>query len=247
MWMAAVLACGGGAVLSHHSAGMNWEILDALASMPHVSGSTRGRRRPGIIYHAAALTPDETTLRDGIPTTTVARTLVDLASALDPFRLERALAEAQFHRYPLSPSLPRLIGRHRGRRGVAKLKAVLGSGYAELGVTESPLEDRFLEFLEERRFVRPELNVPVPLGEDMIRIDCVWRSLRLAVELDGRAAHERNSTFESDRLRDRRLSALGWRPVRVTSEQVDDPDGLDSDLLALGVERRTRPRRPRTA
>jgi very-short-patch-repair endonuclease len=242
-WMAAVLAGGPGAVLSHTSAAMLWALIEPSPSLPHVTTPTKGRRRRGIRSHAAGLAGDVITRRDGIPVTTVARTLLDLATVLDRFHLELALAEAEFHRYPLSPSLPTLLDRHRGGRGVGALRSALASGNATLGVPRSRLEKRFLRFLDRRRLQRPELNVPITLGDQTIRIDCLWRRIGLAVELDGRAAHERRRTFHSDRRRDRRLSAHGLRPIRITGEQlVAQPDELDHDLRALGVDRRTAPR-----
>jgi very-short-patch-repair endonuclease len=75
------------------------------------------------------------------------------------------------------------------------------------------------------------------LGHRVVRPDCLYRRLKLVVELDGRVAHQRRRDFESDRRRDRELVVAGLRPIRITSEQLDnDPDGLESDLLALGVD-----------
>ncbi|HKJ37027.1 MAG TPA: type IV toxin-antitoxin system AbiEi family antitoxin domain-containing protein [Solirubrobacterales bacterium] len=238
-WMAAVLAGGPAAVLSHESAGMNWQLLSPFPSLPSITAPTKGRRRPGITFHSGALPADETTTHDGIPTTTVARTLFDLASVLDPYRLEQALAQAELRRYADSPSLPQLIARYPGHRGVASLKRALGAGAAERGVTESPLEDLFQEFLIARGLERPELNPAVDLGHRVVRPDGLYRQLGLVIELDGRSVHQRRRAFESDRLRDRELLVAGLRTVRVTSEQLrQDPDGLEGDLVALGVARR---------
>ena len=195
-WMAAVLTGGGGAVLSHRTAAMNWRLLNPSSSLPHITAATRSHRRPGIAFHSAVLSSDEVTIRNSIPTTTIARTLLDLAATTDAFTVERALARAEFHRYPLS-SLTALRERRRGERGAGVLRAVLATGNHRLGVTESPLEDRFLRFLDQRGFERPELNAPLDLGDRRIKVDCLWRETRLAVELDGRAAHERERAFES--------------------------------------------------
>lgn len=235
-WMAGVLSGGPGAVLSHEPAAIHWQLLTPFPSLPVITTAGKGRRRPGVTQHVSRLPPDEVTVRDRIPITTVARTLLDLAAVLDGHRLERALAEAEYRRYADSPSLPALIARYPGRRGLAALRAILGSGAPEMGITRSPLEDRFLRFLDERGLERPELNAPLRLGPRFVEVDCLWRRLRVAVELDGRAAHMREAQFESDRLRDRRLLATGWKPARVTSEQLDtDPNGLEADLRAIGV------------
>lgn len=235
-WMAAVLAGGHGAVLSHHSAAMHWQLLSPAPSLPHITTSRKGRRRPGIRHHIALLPEDELTTRNGIPLTTVARTLLDLASDLDAHRLERAIAEAEYRRYADAPSLADLIERYPGRRGIRALRAILASGHVERGRTRSPLEARFLRFLDSRALERPELNAPLQLDGAFIAVDCLWRRQRIAVELDGRASHLRIEQWESDRLRDRRLLVAGWRPARITSKQLDgSPDGLEADLRSLGV------------
>ncbi len=239
-WSAAVLAGGPGAALSHRSAGQLWQLLNPTPTPPDITTATAGRRRPGIHFHHSHIRTDERTIHDSIPTTTVARTLIDLASSLDAQQLERALAEAEYRRYTDSPSLPDLIRRHTGRRGLGTLRAVLHTDNARLGVTRSPLEDRFLRFLDRRGLARPELNAPLYLGDEVAYVDCLWRSAGIALELDGRAAHLRERSFERDRLRDRRLSAQGLRPVRVTSKQLaSDPGGIAADLRALGVDRDT--------
>lgn len=234
-WMAAVLAAGPTAVLSHQTAGMLWGLLYPTPSVPHVTIASKGRRRPGIHLHTAHLPPDEVTTRKDIPTTTVARTLLDLATTLDRHRLERAIAEAEYRGYADSPSLPELLERYPGRRGTRTLRAVLASGNPSRGITRSPLEDRFLRFLDARGLPRPELNVPLELDGRWIEVDCMWRTERVIVELDD-PSHLRARNLESDRRRDRRLSARGWEPVRVTERQLDeDADGLEADLRSLGL------------
>lgn len=231
--MAAVLAGGPTAVLSHRSAAMHWGIVPVSPSLPSITVAGKGRRRPGIDWHSARLADDEVTQSDGIPVTTVARTLLDLAAVLEPSRLERALAEAEFQRLADATPLSVLLERHRGARGSATLGRLLAAGAATGGITRSELEDRFLAFLDERGLPRPELNQPLQLGDSFIEVDCLWRPQRVALELDGRAAHERRARFNSDRERDRRLLVARWKPVRVGHEQlVGRPQ---ADRLALDL------------
>lgn len=238
-WTAAVLTGGASAVVSHQTAAMNWHLISRRPSPPAITTPIKGRRRRGIAHHTAQLPADEITSHGEIPTTTVARTLLDLAATLDPHRLERALAEAEYRRYADSPPLGELLARHPGHRGVVALRAILASGSASLGVTRSPLEERFLRFLDDRGLERPQLNAAINLGASVIYSDCLWRSAGIAAELDGRAAHRRNRTFESDRLRDRRLTTIGLRPIRITSRQLEaDPGAVEADLRAIGVRDR---------
>ncbi len=236
LWMAAVLAGGPTAVLSHHAAAALHRLM-ATDDVPlHVTATSKGLARPEISFHCSALAANERTRRSAIPVTTVHRTALDMAAHLDAFALERLLAEAHFrgHRNP-RPFL-RQIELHPHTRGIANLRAVLASGHAALGRTESPIEDRFLRFLDERLLERPELNPTITVGGRRIRPDGLWRRQQVTVECDGRDAHLRRRTWERDRVRDRRLLAAGYSPVRVTSEQLDgDRDGLEADLRDLGV------------
>ncbi len=234
--MAAVLAGGPWAVLSHTSAAMSWGVVDRYSSLPTVTTPTKGLRRPGIQCHSAQLAPDEVTVRRGIPITTAARTLLDLAVVLPPDRLERALAQAEFLQLSDVTPLSVLMERHRGARGTKALRRLIASGAPTSGITRSPLEDRFLAFLDSRSLPRPELNQPLQLGRDFIEVDCLWRRARVALELDGRVSHERRAQFATDRRRDRRLLAAGWRPVRVAREQLSErveADALERDLRLL--------------
>jgi very-short-patch-repair endonuclease len=237
VWMAAVLAGGQTAVLSHHSAAALHRLIDPGDPTPlHVTARQKGLVRPGIHFHSSPLIANERTKRRGIPTTTVHRTVLELAAHLDAFALERLLAEAHFRGHRDPRPFARLIELHPSRRGIANLRVALASGNATLGRTESPLEDRFLLFLDERWLERPELNPTITIAGRRIRPDCLWRALRVIVECDGRDAHQRRRTWERDRIRDRRLLVAGYSPVRVTSKQLDgDRDALEADLRSLGV------------
>jgi hypothetical protein len=130
-------------------------------------------------------------------------------------------------------SIPDLLERHPGARGAATLRELLaerGPG----GRTRNDFEEDFVAFLDTHGFPRPALNAPLLLRGRHFEIDCLWRDQRLAVELDGRAAHGTAKAFESDRERDRILQAEGWRTARITWHQLrDDPRGVAADLRRL--------------
>ena len=107
--MAAVLAGGRGSALSHQAAGWLWRIRTSGPSWIDVTVTSQRRPRPGLRFHRSALPPDEVTVRNGIPVTTVPRTLLDLASVLTPQRLERAVHEAEVLRLTDTVSLPELL------------------------------------------------------------------------------------------------------------------------------------------
>ena len=176
----------------------------------------------------AQLADDEVTVRDGIPVTTVARTLLDLAAVAPRRQVERALREAERRRLGDTTPLAVLLERHRGRRGTATLRALIAR--AGDGVTESELEERFLTFLDERGFERPKLNAYV----EGYRCDAVWPAEKVVVELDGREFHDTDDAYETDRDRDRTLLAAGFRPFRVTWRALtEQPAKLERDLAAL--------------
>jgi len=233
--MAAVMACGEGAVLSHRDAASLWGIRDCRRAVIEVVCAGRTRPVGGIQIHYGRLQSDEVTSRDGIPVTTPSRTLFDLAAVLDRHRLERAFHEAEVLRL-LSPlSLPALLARHPGRRGAQALRAILDD-LADRGVevTRSEFEDRFLEVLDDAGLPRPDVNAEIPTALRAYEVDATWTARRLAVELDGSAAHRTRRAFEEDRVRDRALAVAGWTVVRITWRELRDrPDRVAADVANL--------------
>lgn len=229
-WMAAVLAGGRGATLSHSSAADLHGLTALRRPHAHVTAPRRLRARRGISFHESTLPADEYDLRDGIPVTTVARTLIDLAAVTSMVRLEQAVARAEHRGLADSPSLAELVTRYPGRRGMAALRTVLAAGRLG-GIAASELELRFLEFLDSRRLPRPQVNQPLePAGRRMI-VDCLWPAERLVVELDGRGHHGHEQAFEADRARDLALAAAGYVAVRVTWWRLhQEPDELEREL-----------------
>jgi Transcriptional regulator, AbiEi antitoxin len=212
-WMAAVLASGADAVLSHLSAAQLWGISPAGELESEVTRPRRGKARGEIKAHIATLPADEVDVVREIPVTGVFRTVFDLAALVSVremrFRqLERAFHEAEAKGLTGRVSLPGLIERYPGHRGVGVLRKLLGRR-EPVGVTESELEERFLAFLDARGFPRPRLNATLPVRGRLLRPDCMWERERLIAELDGRGAHRGDAAFERDRRRDRELLVGG--------------------------------------
>jgi very-short-patch-repair endonuclease len=228
-WMAAVLACGEETVLSHRPAGAHWQIVRDRGVLEVTVPNAR-RSRPGIHVHRARLPADEVTIHEGIPVTTVPRTLFDLAAVLPQRQLERALNEAEVLRLWDELSLDRLLHRYPRHKGNRAVRAVLRERRAGATVTKSDLEEMFLALIDRVGLPRPELNVLV----EGFEVDAVWRDRRLVVDLDGRDTHGTVAAFESDRQRDRVLHVAGWRPVRITYRQMrDTPRAVETDLRLL--------------
>jgi very-short-patch-repair endonuclease len=233
-WMAAVLAGGPGAVLSHRSAGSLWGMLRSARAVTDVTNVRRHRSRAGVQLHRSRLPSDEVTSVEGIPITSPPRTLLDLAAMLDAPALERALEQTEALRLTDSLSLDDILMRHPRRPGAAALREILATGYAPSTVTRSKLEDRFLSFLADYRLPRPRVNAWIEVRGRWMECDCVWPSHRLVVELDSRRFHGTRAAFERDRARDRVLQAAGWRVVRITWRQLhDDADRVAADLRGL--------------
>jgi len=169
----------------------------------------------------------------GIPVTSVARTQFDLAGVLSKRGLERAMHEAEVRQLTDRLSLPDLLARYPRRRGAANLRALLGAK-TPAGITQTELEERFVEFLDAYGLPRPRLNATLPVRGRLLKPDCMWPRQRLLVELDGRDVHGTDRAFESDRQRDRVLLVEGWRSTRVTWRQLrDEPAALAADLRDL--------------
>lgn len=235
-FLAAVLACGPGAVLSHRSAAELWGMGTWLGRPIDVTApGRRGRNPEGIDAHRhGSLIPADRTVVHGIPCTTVSRTLLDLAGVVSLGELRQALAQAEVERVLDFGALRRQIDRGRGRRGVARLRLLLDELDPATKRTRSELERRFLHLCRRAGLPPPEVNVMLDLGDARFMPDFLWRQERLIIELDGRRYHDTNSAYESDRRREQRLQLAGWRVSSCTwSQVVNEPRELAATVRGL--------------
>jgi hypothetical protein len=219
-FMAAVLACGEGAALSHFSAAVLWGLLTAEGQAIHVT--VEGNRVcRGVVVHRSPL-EGERLRRYGIFVTTPARTIVDLADVVPRRVLERAIDEAEYLKLDWRGAAPR-----RGRRGSGLLASVLAVHEPGSTRTRSELEEAFLAFCDSRGFPRPEVNCSIEGYE----CDFVWREQRLIVETDGGAAHGTARARERDPIRDAELQLAGWRVIRISSRRLSrQADAVEAQL-----------------
>lgn len=231
-WMAAVMACGRGTVLSYLDAAVLLGFHGRPGPCIHVTVKSQ-RRIDGLILHRTRrLDPDEITQRDGIPVTTVARTLVDLTDQLNEDRLLRAMREAEYQRLLDLNTLNAAVERAHGRRNLTALKHAIAL-HRPGQIIRGELEHRFAELCQAGGLKEPETNVPMTVNGRTYVVDCLWREEHIAVELDGRDAHERALAFEADRRKDAALTAIGLRPIRFTWQRVNyDGAGVLADLTA---------------
>jgi predicted transcriptional regulator of viral defense system len=248
-WMAAVLACGPKAVLSHRSAAALHGIRPDNRPKTDVTvPSPSARSRRGIdVHRSPTLEPQDLMTIDGIPATSVARTLLDIAEQVDMQGLERAVSQADVLRIFDLRAVEEALSRAAGRHGAGALRRVLAA-YAGPTLTERGLEERFLAICRRASVPGPEVNVWLNLGEAVpYKADFLWRAERLIVETDGWGTHGTRRAFEEDRRRDRRLKLAGWDVIRFTSRDVEDePDEVTTTLGRLwSIRSGTRPARMR--
>lgn len=236
--MAAVLACGKGTLASHATAGALHQLLEppprsAPVDVRMAPGRTPSAR-PGIRAHRSlAPGPGDRTVIDRIPTTSAARTVVDLAAILRTGELERCIARAERRGLLRLATLKRILAREPGRRGARRLREILAleRGPAFL---RSELEALFLELLKGTGLPPPEINVRLNGRE----IDFLWRDLGLAVELDGFRDHGSRRAFNDDRRRDAELLAAGIVVLRLTWDDVVERPKETLVRLARVIARR---------
>ena len=223
LW-AAVLACGGppSAGLSHRTAAWRWDLISAPSGPIDVSSMARVRPIPGLrLHHPRTLRhADLTTDDDGLPLTTVARTLVDIAASFDAHRMERACHQCEHHRLLDVDAIEEILGRGR-YPGARNLRLALGTlAGADPQVTWTEIEELFLAIVADAGLPRPLVNEPL-LGHIP---DFHWPQLKLVVETDGAATHLTATAFQSDRRRDVALQLAGYRVLRFTwRDVVHDP------------------------
>jgi very-short-patch-repair endonuclease len=214
-WMAAVLACGPGAALSHASAG---ELLGLCKEGQEVEVSVRTctpRRQRGVVVHRrAGLEEHDVIVCRGIPVTAAVRTLVDLSASSALREIERLVNDADKLDLVDPDGLRSALGRYRGQRGVARLRAVLDRH--SFRYTESGLERRFLRLLDAARLPPPETQEK--LGA--FRVDFIWPRLGLIVETDSLRYHRTQAAQARDRLRDQTHAMAGLTTLRFTHGQL---------------------------
>ena len=213
--MAAVLACGPKAALSHRSAAALWRMGIAWRTPFEVSAPT-AHRIPGVRTHRCRAV--EATHEFGIPVTTPVRTLLDMAAVVDEATLVRAANEAR-----LAGRLPADEFSMLVERAPRRLRRLLAPSAAP---TRSAFEDAFLRFVRRYGLPLPEVNQRVAGHE----VDMLWRRERLIVELDGRTYHDEHA-FERDRERDADLQAAGHRVVRVTWRRLTEAPAREAGRL----------------
>jgi very-short-patch-repair endonuclease len=229
--MAAVLAGGPGAVASHRSAAWLHGLLQHNRSRHDVT-PRRQRQSDRIDFHRCRLTPEDVTIVDGIPCTTVARTILDLAEVVPPRLVERALDESETRRILDMREIEAVMERADGRRGLKPLRAILQTHRAGTTITRSELEERMLDLVRRSGLPHPVLNVPVGRYE----ADFLWPAANLIAEVDGAGHRLSRASFERDRRRDAELTVAGYRVVRFTWRHVtEDPGHVATTLRALLV------------
>lgn len=224
--MAAVLACGPRALLSHYSAAALWGIRASHEGPVHITVHGRPpRTRRGIEVHGTARAHAlDAAVLHGLPLTNPARTVRDLAPLLSQHELDRVTEQAQVLNLATKVAIEGLLD---GGRGTAALRRAL---YDEPSLTRSEAERLLRRLIREARLPRPDTNIRIHGHE----VDFVWRSRRVIVEVDGFAYHGSRAAFERDRARDADLAAAGYRVVRITWRQLtNEPHAVVARLAVL--------------
>jgi very-short-patch-repair endonuclease len=224
--IAALLAAGDGALLSHGTAAWRWRIIPAPPSVMQLAVPRAHSQIEGLtLFVSRNLRADDVTLNGRFRSTTPARTLLDLATRYDHRALLRALAEAEFQHDLRPADIQRTV--RRGHPGSANLRAALKAHAPGYGQMKSRLERSFRRLLIRHRIELPLRNQEIGPWT----VDCLWRQQRIVVELDGRQ-HERPRQADSDDDRDLWLRRHGYVTRRYGKRQIDErPDEVIGDLL----------------
>jgi very-short-patch-repair endonuclease len=227
--MAAVLACGEGAVLSHWTAAARWELLRLGRGWPHVS-VPGDRRVAEILTHNVKLDPRDCTRRDRIPVTTVQRTLLDLAAVADERVLRRAINEADRRNRLDRRAIHELLTRNPRRPGTKALRSLMAAVDPQARRTRSDLEVAVLELCTKHGIPAPVSNAKI----EGIEVDFHWPGTNLIVELDAYEYHRTPAEFDRDRRRDAELMAKGYVVLRVSEQWLEtDPAGVADAVYSL--------------
>jgi very-short-patch-repair endonuclease len=233
-WMAAVLACGEGALLSHRSAAALWGLRPPGGSLIEGRVGVDGPRAPGDgikTYRSTIVAPRFATVHEGVPVTTVAWTLLDLAGVVRAPQLRRAVEAAeQLELFDLR-AVTDALAADPGRPGSRKLLTLLDD-MKDHGVTRtrSDVEALLLQTAIDHDLPRPEVN----RYDNGREVDFRWPGHGLIVEVDGWRFHRSRRAFVTDRARDRAAVAAGWRVARFPAAEVfAEPGRVAVEIRAL--------------
>lgn len=236
----ALLACGKGAVVSHRSAGALMRLLDKGPTVIDVIPSAeQGRAIDGIRFHRVrAPRREEVGTVDGIPCTSPARTLVDLAGTVGDWTMRSCFERAAQRKALDIPAIEASMD--PGRRGNPALRKLIdewrkAAPVAKKGRLKSPLEAKVLPLLVQRHLPSPHLNAPVEIANGRIEVDFLWPDHRFVVEADSRDFHGTDLAFERDRWRDRELMRVGYSTLRVTHHQAERESEAVANAIAVRI------------
>ena len=235
-WLAAVLACGNHAVLSHLSAAVHWNLLRYDAPRPEVTAPASRRKVPGIRLHRSrSLDEKDTTSHQGIAVTTVHRTLLDIAADAPQRHLERALAQAEKLTLYDHTAIHDVIARCNGHRGTRILTEAIAS---DPQWTRSELEIRMRKLAREHGLPQPLSNHTLDAPDHPgLEADFYFAAHHLVVETDGWTDHQTRQAFEDDRAKDAALVAAGYTVMRFTWRQLRDDPHTVAERIRAGCSR----------
>jgi hypothetical protein len=228
--LAAVLACGSGAALSHAAAAALWDVLEWPTTLEVTAPGYR--RRKGITTHrSSTLTPRDIRKRHGVPVTSPARTVLDLHPRLTDARLQRVVNDLRIARHLGPTAFTEVCSRS------ARVDRLLGDdGHA----TRSGLEDAFRRFVARHGLPMPEINAILANGRE---VDALYRAQKLIIEVDSWKYHGNRASFNRDRRKDTQALAGGYRTVRLTDTQLDEGgDEQAEDIRRILAQYRPSPR-----
>jgi predicted transcriptional regulator of viral defense system/very-short-patch-repair endonuclease len=235
-YMAAVLACRPGAVLSHRSAAALHELRATSRTRIEVTVPGRtGRSHSGIqVHRSTTLTPADITTVDGIPVTTIARTILDLATVLPRRAVERAMDQAEILQALDGRALEDQLERNHRLAAARLIRSILERHRVGTTPTRNDFEERLFALVRTANLPEPEVNAWVipPDGGSAFSVDFLWRQQRLIIETDGYATHGTRQAFEGDRRRDQLLTLAGWRIIRITWLQLVEEPEQTAQLIA---------------
>ena len=232
-WLAAVMACGPRAVLSHVSAAVHWNLLQYEPPRPEVTAPASRRGVPGIRLHRSrSLDAQDTTNHQGIPTTTVHRTLLDIAAQVPTHHLERALAQAERLQLYDHRAITETIARANGHRGTKTLSTAIAD---DPQFTRGELEALMNRLASDHGLPQPKSNYALDAPDHPgLEADFYFPAYRLVIETDGWETHKTRRAFEADRAKDAALTAAGYTVVRFTYRQLrDDPQTVADRIKAI--------------